>query len=1053
MTEGGFSAPFIQRPVATSLLMIGMMLLGWVAYLQLGISSLPSFEFPVIFVSTQLPGASPETMAASVATPLERQLGNIAGINEMTSSNGVGNSMVLIQFDLDRTLEDAARDVQAAINAAQPYLPKDLPQRPAYFKANPNWAPVITFALTSKTLPASKVYDFADTVVAQKLSQLDGVAQVNISGAQASAVRVQVDPTALAGMGLALEDVRNAIAAATVDSPKGSVDGADKSWTVAANDQLRVADQYRPIIVAWRNGSPVRLGDVARVADSVTNNKLAGWWNTETAVVVQVQKQPTANMVQVVDNVQAVLPQLRRWLPPGIDMHVTADRTVTIRTAIRDVERTIFLSIALVVMVIAVFLRRFWATLIPSLTIPVSLSATFAVMYLCGFTLDNLSLMALMIAVGFVVDDAIVMIENIVRLMESGLPPMQAALRGTRQMGFTIVSITASLLAALGPLLFAPGMMGRILREFSVTLAASIVLSAIVSLTLTPMMCARVLSRDALQPTHGPISQAIERALAWILAFYARTLRWSLRHTIAMTLLTFAITVLTVFLYGYVPKGMMPTQDTGVVRGTTDAPPDISFAAMAERQKKVAEVILQDPAVASLTSYIGASFWSGGLNNGSLTINLKPIAERGIRVEQVIDRLRPRLAQVIGIDTYLTPVQDLGSGARSGKSRYQYTIQGGTDMAALQRWTEVVRAKLATLPDLTDIATDQDSSGLQTDLTIDRASAARLGVTPIAIDQTLYDAFGQRQVATIYDELNQYKVVLEVDPADQSDPAALDRIRLPGTGQVPLSAVTARGQSLAPVTINHQGQLPAITIGFDTKVGVSIGTATDEIEKAVAELKLPPQIMGTFAGDALEAKESAGEMPIILLAAIAAMYIVLGILYESYAHPFTIISTIPSAGLGGLLALLICHMDFNFVALIGIILLIGIVKKNAILMVDFALAAQRSQGLEPREAIFQAACQRFRPITMTTLAAVACAVPVALGLGTGAEMREPLGVTMIGGLLVSQVVTLYTTPAMFLAIGCLGVRMRRLPGRIASLFRWLRRWPMRWRPRPAGSDI
>ncbi|HLY58021.1 MAG TPA: efflux RND transporter permease subunit [Stellaceae bacterium] len=1029
MKPASLSEPFIRRPVATSLLMIGLMLLGLAGYTQLGISSLPIFEFPVIFVSTQLPGASPETMASSVATPLERQLGTIAGITEMTSVNSIGSSTVVIQFDLDRDLEDDARDVQAAINAAAPNLPADLPRRPAYFKANPNWAPVITLALTSTTLPSSRVYDYADTIVAQKLSQLEGVAQVNISGAEASAVRVQVDPAALAGTGLSLEDVRKAIQAATVDSPKGSLDGTDKSWAVAANDQLHDAAGFKPVVVAWRNGAPVRLGDVARVTDSVANNKLAGWWNTEKAVVVSVQKQPQSNMVDVVDRVQAAMPQLRRWLPPGIEVKVTADRTVTIRQAIRDVDRTILLSIFLVVMVIAVFLRRFWATVIPSLTIPVSLCTTFAVMYLCGFTLDNLSLMALMIAVGFVVDDAIVMIENNVRLIEQGVPPMAAAIRGTRHMAFTIISITASLLAALLPLLFAPGMMGRFLREFSVTLSAAIAISAVVSLTLTPMMCARLLSRDTGRRMQGPFARRMEAWTEWLVALYARSLAWILNSMAAkVVMLVFVVFILipgTIVLYGVVPKGMMPTQDTGVIRGTTDAPPDISFAAMAERQKAVAKVILDDPAVDSLTSSIGVSFWTGGLNNGSLTINLKPIAERGIRVEQVIDRLRPKLATVVGIDTYLSPVQDFSFGGRSGKSRYQYTVQGGHDMAALQHWTEVIRAKLATLPEVTDLATDQDSSGLQTTLSIDRQSAAKLGVSPMAIDQTLYDAFGQRQVATMYDELNQFKVILEVKPQDQEGPEGLDRLYLPGGKAVPVAAVTKQNQTLAPVQINHQGQLPAITIGFNTKADEAVGTAMDAIDKAVADLHLPADITTAFAGDALQAKQSAGEMPVILLTAIVAMYVVLGILYESYAHPFTILSTIPSAGLGALLALMALHMDFNFVALIGIILLIGIVKKNGILMVDFALTAEREHGMNPREAILQAAKLRFRPITMTTLAAVFCALPVALGLGVGSELREPLGVTMIGGLVVSQIVTLYTTPVVFLAIDWLRRKLRR----------------------------
>jgi multidrug efflux pump len=993
---------FIRRPVATVLLMLGMILLGMVGYSQLGVSSLPNVDFPVIFVRTTLPGAAPETIATSVTTPLERQLGTISGIDELTSISSLGTSMVIMQFNISRSLEDAARDVQAAINAAQPNLPKDLPYQPEYIKANPNWQPIITFALTSPSIPAAKVYDYADTIVVQKLSQIEGVSEVDISGADASAVRVQVEPTALANMGLSLEDVRSAIRNGTVDGPKGSLDGKSNQWAVSANDQLFTADDYRPLVVAWRNGAPVRLGDVAKVSDSVANNKRAGWWNTEDAVVVQVQKQPDANMVAVVNRVKAALPQVQRWLPPGIELHIEADRTVTIRQAVRDVQRTMLLSIAMVIGVIALFLRRFWATVIPSLTIPVALSATFAVMYLAGYTLDNLSLMSLMIAVGFVVDDAIVMIENIVRLIESGVAPMEAATRGARQMAFTIISITVSLLSALIPMTFGPGIMGRFLREFGVTLSAAIVVSAVVSLTLTPMMCSRLLSRDRVRPEDrrpGPIG----RFVAAIPDYYMASLRWTLGWKKTMLALTIGITAATIYLYVIVPKGTMPTQDTGVIRAVTDAPPDISFAAMRERQRAVAKVVLADPAVDSITSNIGVGFFGGGTNTGNMTINLKPYSERKLGIEQVIDRLRPQLAKVVGIDTYLAPVQDFGSGARAGKSRYQYTVSGAVDLPTLQRWTDLIREKLGKLPELTDIATDQDASGLQTDLEIDRPSAARLGVSPTIIDQTLYDAFGQRQVATMYTDIDQFKVILEVDPADQLDPASLDRLYLPGGKQVPLSAVTKTVEALAPSSLNHQAQVPAITIGFNTPAGVPVATAMAAISKTVEEMHLPPQITAGFAGDALEVSDSGADMLIILIAAFAAMYIVLGILYESYAHPLTILSTIPSAGLGALLALMLWHMDFSFVALIGIILLIGIVKKNAILMVDFALVAERELGLSSREAILRAARLRFRPITMTTLAAGLGALPTALGLGVGSELREPLGVTIIGGLLVSQV--------------------------------------------------
>jgi len=1037
------SEPFTRRPIATTLLTIGLILLGLVSYRQLGVAALPNVDFPVIFMQASLPGASPETMAAAVATPLERRLGAIAGVNELTSVSSVGSTVIIIQFELGRAVEDYARDVQAAINAAAPSLPKDLPRLPTYFKANPSSLPIVTLALTSDTLPASAVYDYADTVVSQKLSQIDGVAQVNISGAEASAVRVQVNPRAAANMGLALDDIRSAIQKATVDGPKGSLDGGTQSWVIAADDQLHKADEYRQLIVAWRNGAPVRLGDVAKVTDSVANDRVAGWFDTKHAVVVQVRKQADANMAETVDRVRAALPQLKRWIPPSIDIQITADRAVTIREAIADIQVTMLLTTFLVIMVIAMFLRRFWATLIPSVTIPVAIAGTFTAMFLYGFTLDNMSLMALMISIGFVVDDAIVMIENIVRLIESGVPPLQAALSGAKQMTFTVISITVSLLAALVPMMFMPGFGGLFFREFSVTLAVSIVISAVVSLTLTPMMCGHLLSRRNVGADDTRFARTMERGLAWVTDRYARSLETALRFRWSMIALTIGITFGTIYLYIIIPKGTMPTQDTGVIRATTDAPPDISFAAMRDRQLAVAQAILTDPAVDSLTSSVGSSSGIGSsMNNGSLTINLKPMSERHIRIEQVIDRLRPKLARIIGIDTYLVPVQDFGFGARSGKARYQYSVRGAVDLATLQKWTEILRAKLSTLPELTDIASDQDASGLQANLSIDRVSAGRLGVSPSIIDQTLYDAFGQRQIATIYTDLDQFKVVMEVDPADSESPEAISRLYLPGAAQVPLAAVVKTTPDLAPVTLNHDSQQPAITIGFDTKDGVSIDTAMQVITKAVSEIHLPDNITADFAGDALESRDANHDMLVVLLSAIVGMYLVLGMLYESYAHPLTILSTIPSAGLGALLSLMAMHMEFSLVSTIGIILLIGIVKKNAILMVDFALVAEREAGLTPREAIIRAARLRFRPITMTTLAAMLGALPTAIGMGVGSELRQPLGVTLIGGLVVSQAVTLYTTPVVYLAVN----RMRSW--RLFRRLRWLTRV---WRWRPAAS--
>ncbi|RJF87928.1 acriflavine resistance protein B [Oleomonas cavernae] len=1017
------SAPFIRRPVATMLLTIGVMLLGAAAYLHLPVSTMPIVDLPTIVVRASLPGASPDTMAAAVATPIERQLGVIAGLTELTSINAVGGTTIVAQFDIARDIDGVARDVQAALDAAASSLPTDLPSPPIYIKANPNVFPVITLALSSDALPASEVYDYADKLLSQRLSQIQGVSRVEISGADKTAIRVQVNPAALASLGLTLEDVRLAIAGATAAGPKGSLDGPDQSITVTGNDQLMTAAEFSRQIIAWRGGAPVRLGDIATVSSAVSNVKVGSWLNGERAVLIEVRKQPGANTIDVVDRVKAALAQVETWLPPAIKVHVVANRTRTIRAGITDLQLTMLLTTALVVMVIALFLRRFWATVIPSVTIPVAIAGTFAVMYVAGYSLDNLSIMALIIAVGFIVDDTIVMIENVVRLIEQGETPLQAALRGARQITFTVISLTVSLLAALIPILFMPDVLGRFFREFGVTLAVAIALSAIISLTLTPMLCGRLLTRQDLQRPEGRIGRAIERAIAATTEAYGASLDWALARPRLMLGVVGLTVVVVMVLFAAVPKGFLPKQDTGVIRAVTDAPADISFEAMSERQAAVTRVLLADPAVETVSSFVGVGLWNS-LKNGNITINLKPLKQR-LPADQVIERLRPQLARIQGIDTYLSLVDDFGVGGRAGKARYQYTLQGA-DIDKLAHWVEIMREKLRALPDLADVSTDQDANGLRAHLDVDRVTAARLGVSPQTIDQILYDAFGQRQIATVYTEFDQFKVVLEVDPRYQTDPTALAQLFVPtasGT-PVPLSVVTTQAQGLTPAQINHQGQLPAITIGFNTAPGLPIGSAMALIERTAQEAGLPPDITGSFAGDAKAAADAIATQVWILLGAIVAVYLVLGILYESYAHPLTILSTIPSSGIGALVALMVTGVEFSLIAVIGLILLIGIVKKNAIMMVDFALVAERELGLAPREAIARAARLRFRPITMTTLAAVFGALPLAIGVGAGSEMRQPLGIAIVGGLLLAQVVTIYTTPVVYLAVDKLRGRRR-----------------------------
>jgi multidrug efflux pump len=1072
------SRAFILRPIATSLLMVAILLAGAVAYTQLPVSALPEVDYPTIQIITFYPGASPDVMASSVTAPLERQFGQVPGLQQMTSTSSDGLSVITLQFSLSLNIDVAEQEVQQSINASGTYLPADLPSPPIYAKTNPADTPILTLALTSKDLPLTKVEDLADTRLAPKISQLPGVGLVSISGGQKPAVRIQVNPTTLASFGLNLEDLRSAILAANVNQAKGNFDGPRQAYQIGANDQLLSSADYAPLVIAYRNGSPVKLTDVATVGDDAENIHQAAWMNSVPAVIVNIQRQPGANIISVVDRIKKLLPQLTSTLPSSVHVSILTDRTTTIRASVKDVQFALMLTVGLVVMVIFLFLRNVSATIIPSVAVPLSLVGTFGVMYLLGYSLNNLTLMALTISTGFVVDDAIVMIENITRYIEKGMPALEAALKGSEQIGFTIVSLTFSLIAVLIPLLFMGDIVGRLFREFAVTLAVTILVSAIVSLTLTPMMCSKLLKHQP-EEKQSRLFRVTEHAWKAVTDYYDRTLQWVLRHQTGTLVVALATLVLTVLMYYFIPKGFFPIQDTGVIQGVSEATEAVSFQEMAREQQALTQVILKDPAVESLSSFIGIDGTNTTLNSGRILINLKPLDERRISASDVIRRLQPELANVVGITLFMQPVQDITVEDRVSRTQFQYTLED-PNVAELNTYAPRMLAALQKEPELRDVASDQQDQGLRAKLVFDRETAYRLGITPSAIDQTLYDAYGQRQVSTIFTQLNQYHVVLEVKPDFKDNPLDLSHLYIrtgtgaatgstglvaggsgttqlygpssslsaasaslsatasssgssasssansfsggpipssgafPNGGQVPLAAFTHVEQTTAPITVNHQGQFPVVTLSFNLDPNASLGDAVKAVNRVKDEIGLPPSIQAAFQGTAQAFQTSLANEPLLILAALITVYIVLGILYESYIHPITILSTLPSAGVGALLALVICRNDFSVIALIGIVLLIGIVKKNAIMMIDFALDAERKEGMKPVDAIYQACLLRFRPIMMTTMAALLGGVPLALGTGTGSELRRPLGISIVGGLILSQVLTLYTTPVIYL---------------------------------------